>query len=83
MPASNLISIEEWIGIFTQEKVSLEALERLIDNEYKDVRTRDFLVRAAHGIRMRGLPGEDEDGSPDQEVCISSQGECCTIHWLG
>lgn len=38
----------------------MPALERLIDNEYKDVRTRDFLVRAAHGVRMRGLPGDGE-----------------------
>ncbi|GMH40927.1 hypothetical protein BSKO_08831 [Bryopsis sp. KO-2023] len=76
-PASNLISIEEWINIFTEEKVSLAALERLIDNEYKDVRTRDFLVRMAQGVRMRGLPtGEfEEDGvypedgdGPDPDV---------------
>lgn len=56
--SSGTISIEEWIDIFTEEKVNLAALKRLIDMEYTDEKDLDNLKKLAmkKSIRDRGLP---------------------------
>lgn len=41
------ISIEEWIDIFTQEKVQLSSLQRLIDHEYSDPADLELLTHLA------------------------------------
>ncbi|CAD7699665.1 unnamed protein product [Ostreobium quekettii] len=41
------INVFEWIEIFTEGKVSVKSLERLIDQEYKDPKVREGLVRLA------------------------------------
>lgn len=43
----NTISIEEWIDIFTQEKVQMSSLQRLIDNEYSDQADLELLTKLA------------------------------------
>lgn len=44
---NNAISVEEWIDIFTDEKITLAALIRLINTEYKDENTNDLLLKLA------------------------------------
>eukprot|EP00210_Caulerpa_lentillifera_P001267 g1223.t1 len=49
------INIAEWIDIFTEEKVKVTSLIRLIDQEYKDPKIIKILLDAAEGRLGRGL----------------------------
>ena len=37
----------EWVDIFTEEKVKINSLNRLVDNEYDDPQIIDLLLRLA------------------------------------
>ena len=43
----NTINMAEWLDIFTEEKVQISSLARLVDNEYKDKKIVDVLLRLA------------------------------------
>ena len=39
--------MSEWLDIFTEDKLQVESLKRLVDAEYKDEGVIDVLVRLA------------------------------------
>jgi len=62
------INISEWLDIFTEDKVRLDSLVRLIDNEYKNKKQREYLVKLAttplkaqDELRQPLLSGETSD----------------------
>lgn len=75
------INITEWLDIFTEDKVHLGALVRLIDNEYKDKKQREYLMKLAtapskaqDGLRqplLSGEPSEGEAGVTSHPVSVS------------
>lgn len=71
---TSTISVHEWVDIFSEDKVKMASLERLIDSEYKDRRTREALVDLAmNKKRKRALPGDTtaepllENGDDEEE----------------
>jgi len=61
-PKNNSINIEEWVEIFTEDKVQFESLERLMDQEYPEKRTRDVLMRLAEGEKPQAVMEDLKDG---------------------
>lgn len=41
------INMAEWVDIFTEEKVKINSLNRLVDSEYTDPHIIDLLLRLA------------------------------------
>lgn len=43
---NNKINTLEWIDIFTENKVNMGSLKRLIDSQYRDENTRNAILRS-------------------------------------
>lgn len=75
VPKNNSVSIEEWVDMFTEDKVHLQSLERLIDNEYKDKKTRKVLVRLAEGEKPSEVMEDLKDGLLEEEPLVPNDSE--------
>lgn len=72
VPKNNSVSIEEWVDMFTEDKVHLESLERLIDHEYQDETTNKVLVKLAEGEKASVVMEEYKEGILEEEPLVGN-----------
>ena len=49
------INMAEWVDIFTEEKVQISSLARLVNSEYKDEQIKDVLLALAEVQQIKSL----------------------------
>ena len=58
--------------MFTEDKVHLESLERLIDHEYQDETTNKVLVKLAEGEKASEVMEEYKEGILEEEPLVGN-----------